>query len=41
MMILSTIPIPMINAEPKTIRVPQDYQTIQEAIDAAENGDTI
>jgi pectin methylesterase-like acyl-CoA thioesterase len=33
--------IGVVKAEPKTIVVPDDYSTIQEAVDAASEGDTI
>ncbi len=33
--------VQLVKADPKTIRVPTDYDTIQEAIDAADPGDTI
>ncbi len=36
--VLAILPV---KAEPKTITVPEDYQTIQEAIANAVNGDTI
>ena len=32
---LSSLPILNVKAQPKTITVPEDYQTIQEAIEAA------
>ncbi|MEJ2126009.1 MAG: NosD domain-containing protein [Candidatus Bathyarchaeota archaeon] len=36
-----TVSVAGANSSPKTITVPDDYETIQEAIDLANNGDTI
>ena len=38
---LSTLNVGIVNAEPKTIVVPDEYPTIQEAVDAASEGDTV
>jgi len=39
--LVSLPPIGVVKAEPKTIVVPDDYQTIQKAIDNATEGDTV
>jgi nitrous oxidase accessory protein len=37
---LATLPLP-VKAQPKTITVPDDYPSIQQAVDQANNGDTV
>jgi len=38
---ISSVTILNVKAQPRTITVPDDYPTIQEAIDASTDGDTV